>query len=84
MIKLRKTRWARHVANMGRKRNIHKVLVEKSERKIPLGRPRSKCEDNIKIELKGIGWQGTDWIHLDQDRDQGQAPVNTILSFWAP
>jgi hypothetical protein len=60
----------RHIACMGEKRNAHRVLVGKPERKRPLGRPRRRWEDNIKMDLKKIGWGGMDWINLAQDRDQ--------------
>jgi hypothetical protein len=55
---------------MGVKRNAYRILVGKPERKRPLGRPRRKWEDNIRMDLREIGWGGTDWIDLAQDRDQ--------------
>jgi hypothetical protein len=63
-------RWAGHVAHMGNKRNSYKVLVGKPEGKRPLGRPRRRWEDNIKIDLKEIVWGDMDWINLAQDRNQ--------------
>jgi hypothetical protein len=74
MIKSRKMRWAWHVARM-EKRNAYRILVGKPEGKRPLGRPRRNRVDNIKIE-----WNGMDWIHLAQDRDQWRALVNTVMN----
>jgi hypothetical protein len=61
-------RWTGHVAWMGEKRNAHRILVGKPEGKQPLGRPR--WVDHIKMDLREIGCDGTDWIDLAQDRDQ--------------
>jgi hypothetical protein len=55
-------RWAGHVARMGEKRNAYRLLVGKPEGKIPLGRPRRRWVDNIKMDLLEIGWGGVDWI----------------------
>jgi hypothetical protein len=63
-------RWAGHVARMGEKRNAYRLLVGKPEGKRPLGRPRRRWVDNIKIDLLEIGWGGVDWICLAQDRDK--------------
>jgi hypothetical protein len=60
------------------------VLFRKSEGKRPLGRPRRRWEDNIKINLREIGWEGVDWMHLDQDRDQWRALMNTIMCLRVP
>jgi hypothetical protein len=68
MIKSR-LRWAGHVATMGKERNTYRILVGKPEGKRPLGRPRRRWVDNIKMDLREIGWGGMDWIALDQDRD---------------
>jgi hypothetical protein len=65
---------------MGEKRNAHRILVGKQEEKRPLGRPRCRWEDNIKMDLKEIGWGGMDWIDLAQDRDQWKALVNTVMN----
>jgi len=48
--------------------------------KKPLGRPRSRWEDNIKMDLEEVGWEGVDWIHLAQDRDQWRDLVNTVMN----
>jgi hypothetical protein len=70
MIKSRRMRWAGHVARMGEKRNAYKILVGKPEGKRPVGRPRSKWVDNIKIDLREMEWDSMDWNDLAQDRDQ--------------
>jgi hypothetical protein len=69
MIKMR-MRWAGHVAYMGVKMNACSVLVGKPEGMIPLGRPRYRWVDNIKMDLPETVWGGMDWIHLAQDRNQ--------------
>jgi hypothetical protein len=68
IIKSRRMRW--NVARMGEKRNAYRLLVGKSEGKRPLGRPRRRWVDNIKMDLLEIGWGGVDWIGLAQDRDK--------------
>jgi hypothetical protein len=69
---------------MGEMRNEHKILVGKSEEKIAPGRPRRRWEDNIKIDLIKIGWDGVDWICLAHDKDRWQALVNTAMNLWVP
>jgi hypothetical protein len=64
---------------MGEKRNEYRVLVGKPEGKRPLGRPRRRLEDNIRMDLRGISWGGIDWIDLAQDRNQWKALVNTVM-----
>jgi hypothetical protein len=65
---------------MGEKRNEYGFVVGKPEGKRPLGRPRRKWVDNIKMDLREIGWGCTDWIDLGQDRDQWRALVNTVMN----
>jgi hypothetical protein len=65
---------------MGEKRSPYRILVAKPEGKRPLGRPRRRWLDNIKIDLREIGWDRVDWIELAQDRDQWRALVNTIMN----
>jgi hypothetical protein len=65
---------------MGAKRNAYRILVGKPEGNIPLGRTRRRWVDNIKMDLRGIGWDGVDWIDMAQDRDQWRAHVNTVLN----
>jgi hypothetical protein len=69
---------------MGEKRNACRILVGKPEGKRPLGRPRCWWEDNIKMDLRKIGWYGMDWIDLAQDRDQWRALLNTLMNFQVP
>jgi hypothetical protein len=59
-------RWAGHLAHVGSRRSAYKFYAEKR----PLGRPRRRYEDNIRIDLREIGWGGVDWMHLAQDMDQ--------------
>jgi hypothetical protein len=68
----------------GGKRNAYRKLVGKSEGKRPLGRPRCRWVDNIKMDLREIKWVGMDWIDLAEDRDQWRALVNTVLNLWVP
>jgi hypothetical protein len=65
-------------------RSAYRILVRKPEGKRPLGRPRHRCVDNIKIDLREIGWDGVVWIDLAQHRDQWRALVNTVLNLRVP
>jgi hypothetical protein len=76
--KSRRMRWAGHVARMGEGRGIYRFLVGRPEGKRPLGRPRRMWEDNIKMDLTEIGFDGANWIRLAQDRVQWRAFVNTV------
>jgi hypothetical protein len=73
-------RLAGHVARIGGKRNSGRILVGKPEGKRPLGRPRPRWVDNIKMDLRDIEWDGMDWIDLAQDMDQWRAFLNTGTS----
>jgi hypothetical protein len=69
VIKSRRIRWAEHVARMGEGRGVYMVLVGKPEVRRPLGRPRRRWEDNIRMDLREVGCRCVDWIELAQDRD---------------
>jgi hypothetical protein len=69
---------------MGEKRNAYRLLVGKPEGKRPLGRPRHRWADNIKIYLLEIGWGGVDWFGLAQDRDKWRALVNAVMNLQVP
>jgi hypothetical protein len=71
--KSRRMRWAGHVARMGEKRNVYRLLVGKPEGRRPLGRPRRRWLDNIRMDLVEVGWGDVDWIGLAQDRDRWRA-----------
>jgi hypothetical protein len=77
-------RWAGHVARMVEKRNTHRLLVGKSEGRRPLGRPRRRCVDNIRMDLVEVGLGDVDWIGLAQDRDRWRALVNSVLNLRLP
>jgi hypothetical protein len=65
---------------MGEGRGVCRVLVGKPEGKRPLGRPRCRWEDNIKMDLQEVGCRGMDWVHLAQDKDRWLALVNVIMN----
>jgi hypothetical protein len=69
---------------MGEGRGVYRVLVGKPEGKRPLGRPRRKWEDNIKMELREVGCGGLYWIELAQDRDRWRALVNAVMNLRVP
>jgi hypothetical protein len=70
VIKSRRMRWAGHVTQMGERNGVYRVLVGKPEGKRPHGRPKSRWQDNIKMDLQQVGCGGMDWIELAQDRDR--------------
>jgi hypothetical protein len=82
VIKSRRMRWVGHVACMGEA--LYRVLVGRPEGKIPLGKPRCRWEDNIKMDLREIGIDGVNWIQLAQDRVQWQAFMNMVMNLWVP
>jgi hypothetical protein len=84
VIKSRRMKRAGHVARMGEERNAYRILVGKPEGKRPLGRPRRRLEDNIRMDLREIGWGGMDWIDLAQNRDQWRVLVNMVMNHWVP
>jgi hypothetical protein len=69
---------------MGERRGIHRVLVGKPEGKRPLGRPRRRWEDNIRMDLQEVGCGGMDWIELAQNRDIGRVLVDAVMNLRVP
>jgi hypothetical protein len=80
IMKSRRMRWADHVARMGAKRNMYRLLVGKPEGERPIGRPRRRWVDNIRMDFGEVGWGGVDWIGLAQDRNRWRALVNSVLN----
>jgi hypothetical protein len=83
-IKSRRLGWAGLVARLGEGRDVYMVLVGRPEGKRPLGRPRHRWEDSIKMDLTEIGIDEANWIQLAQDRVQWRAFVNTVLNLRVP
>jgi hypothetical protein len=77
-------RWAGHVARRGEKRNAYRLLVGMPGRKRPLGRPRRKWVDNIRMDLGEVGRCNVDWIGLAKDRNRWKALVNSVLNLRVP
>ena len=83
-VKSRRMRLAGHVARMGEGRGVYRVLAGKHEGKRPLGRPRRRWEDNIKMDLQEVGGGCGDWLELAQDRDRWRALVSTVRNLRVP
>jgi len=84
VIKSRRMRLTGHVARLGERRSVYRVLVEKPDGKRQLGRPRRRWEDNIKMDLWEVGCEGMDWIDIAQDRDTWRALVNAVMNLRDP
>ena len=84
VIKLRRMRWVWHVACMGERRGVYRVLVRKPEGKRQLGKPRRRWEENIKLNLQEVGRGSMDWIELAQDRERWRALVNAVINLQVP
>jgi hypothetical protein len=84
VIKSRIISWVGLLARVGVGRGLYRVLVGKPEGKRPMGRPRCRWEDNIKMDLQDVGCGGMDWIGLAQDRDRWQALVNAVTNLRVP
>jgi len=80
VIKSRKMRWVGHVARLGEKREVYRVLVGKPEGKRPMGKPRRKWADNIRMDLQEVGCGYMDWIGLAQDRDMWRTLVSAVMN----
>ena len=81
VVKSRRMRWKGHVARMGEGRVVHRVLVGKPDGKRPLGRPRRRWEDNIKMDMQEVGEGGGNWMELVEDRERWRALVSTVMNF---
>jgi hypothetical protein len=81
VIKSRRMRRAGHVVRIQEGRGVNKVLVGKPEGKRPLGRPRRRWKDNIKMDLQEVGWGCGDWMEFAKDRDRLRALVSTVMNF---
>ena len=77
-------RWAWHVARMGERRGVYRVLAGKPSGKRPLGRPRYRWENNIKMDLQEVGCEGMEWIDVAQDRDTWRALLNVVMNLRVP
>jgi len=84
VIKSRRMRWAGHVAQMGEERGVYRVLVGKLEGKRPLGRPRHRWMDNIRMDLQEVGCGYMDWTGLAQDRDRWRTLVSAVMNLQVP
>ena len=84
VIKSRRMRWAGHVTRMGEERGVYRVLVGKLEGKRPLGRPRRRWVDNIRMDLQEVGCGYMDWFGLPQDRDMCRTLVSAVMNFRVP
>jgi len=84
VIKSRLMRWTGHVARMGERTGVYRVLVGKPEGKRPFGRPGRRWEDNIKMDLQEVGYGGMDWIELAQYKDRWRALVKAVMNFRVP
>ena len=84
VIKLRRMRWAGHVARVGEERGVYRVLVGKPEGKSPLGRPRRRWVDNIRMDLKEVVCGYMDWIGLAEDSDRWRTIVSAVMNLRVP
>jgi len=84
VIKSRRMRWAGHVARMGEERGVYRVLLGKLEGKRPLGRPRRRWVNDIRMDLQEVGCGYMDWIGLAQDRDRWRTLVSAVMNLWVP
>jgi hypothetical protein len=84
VIKARRMRWAGYVVHMGEERGVYRVLVGKPEGRRPVGRPRRRWVDNIRMDLQEVGCGQVDWIGLAQDRDRWRTLVSAVMNLRVP
>jgi len=84
VLKSRRMRWAGHVARMDEERGVYRILVGKPDGKRPLGRPRRRWVDNIRMDLREVGCGYMDWIGLAQDRDSWRTLVSAVMNLRVP
>jgi len=84
VIKLRRMRWAGHVARMGEEMGVYRVLLGKPEGRRPLRRPRRRWVDNIRMDLQEMRCGCMDWIGLAQDRDRWRTLVSAVIDLRVP
>ena len=84
VIKSRRMGWAGHVARMGEERGVYRTLLEKPEGKRPMGRPRRRWVDNIRMDLQEVGCGYMDWIGLAQDRERWRTLVSAVMNLRVP
>jgi transcription termination factor 2 len=84
VVKSRRMRWAGHVALMGERRGVYRVLVGRPEGKTPLGRPRRRWKGNIKTDLREIGFDKANWIRLAQNRVRWRNFVSMVMNLRVP
>jgi len=77
-------RWAGQVARVEERKSVYRVLMGKPEGKRPFGRPRSRWEDNIKMDLQEVGWGTVAWIEVAKDMDRWRAHVNAVMNLRVP
>jgi len=84
VVKWRRRRWTGNVARMGEERGVYRVLMGKPEGKRPLGRPRRRWVDNIRMDLEEVEYGYMDWIGLAQDRDRWRTLVSAVMNLRVP
>ena len=84
VLKSRRMRWAGRMARTGEERGVYRVLVGKLEGRRPLGRPRCRWADNIRMDLQEVGCGYMDWIGLAQDRDRWRTLVSAVMNLRVP
>jgi hypothetical protein len=82
MIESRRMRWMGGCSTYGRGEKY--MILSGQQGKRPLGLPRFRTEDDIRMDLRETEWEGVDWMHVAQDRDQGRALVDTVMNLWVP